>query len=201
VRKKPPWRLLITCIVILILIGTGLIWILNEKGGISWYITAPIAFGIIACILAFLQWFMPMSPSSTPLSTTSTSLAPSAKEVLPQVPPAFVMRLMDPKNQPKGKGAIIVPVDRNEVGQEFHIMKKHEALGNQSTRRKPKVIKDAIANIYTGDGYVFYAATFGSLEPDDYLVWKGPVDTNITDPFRRRGAGVLPDEANIVYFD
>jgi hypothetical protein len=123
------------------------------------------------------------------------------------VPEAFKKRLMDAQKSSE-LGAIIVLAHKNEAGEEIHLLKKQKTLMLLNTSQKKRsslprgleVVKSAIVNKYDGKDYVLYAATFGDLEPEDYLVYRGQLD-DLRVNSRRRGAGVRPGEIYIVDFD
>lgn len=195
--KKPKWRLrlAIAGIIILIFIGLGLIWLLSKKGDDSWL---SIVFVVSGCILAFLQWFVPIPPFTNSLDEAT----------FPQVPPEIEKDLMDAQNPPKGKGAIIVPAAKEDLGQVFYLLDKHEVLTKQIPQRKPRSIAEAVVILHPKPykkGRAFYAATFGSIDPGNYIVWKSvtgtpPINIDLADKTRWRGVGVVADKARIVPF-
>jgi len=178
---------------------TGSVW---RKQNEAFY---NVAEGIRKKVKELTQF--PGSASSIKESQVSSSMPSLEVHNSSNVPEAFRKRLMDAQKSSE-LGAIIVLAHKNEAGEEIHLLKKQKTLMSLNTSRKRRsslppgleVVMSSIVNKYEGKGYVLYAATFGDLEPENYLVYRGQLD-NLRDISRRRGAGVIPGKVYIVDFD
>lgn len=202
-------RIIFAVIVVAVLLSGGFVWILSDKEGISWSVSLPIAFVVLGVVLALLQWLVPTSPpqprvAASQLSAFVSSPQPNTPARIPQTFREEIRRRLAP-----GTGAVVVLVEANQVGQEFHLLEKKIFTTPEPSRQlvptgkgpDQYLVQSAIVNAYRREDYQIYAAVFRDLASGNYGVWMGRLaNVDFSDPIRRRGAWVYAGNIVEVHF-
>lgn len=187
-RGYSKGRIIAVILIVLVLVGVGVIWLLSET--VSLGISIPIVLAVVAVIVAVLQWLVPTMPPSPLTAGRSSDIPETLREEIR-------------RNIPGGTGAVIVKVNSNQVGEEFHLIPDKARIlqsGSRNWRRlvSPNAVRSAVVRRHL-EGV--YAAVFEGLDPMDFLIWKGRLNSDISDPARRRGITVHPGHIEEVVFD
>jgi hypothetical protein len=107
------------------------------------------------------------------------------------------------RNMTDGRGALIVRVNSDQEGEEYHLIPDKTKIlqsGSANWRKwvSPDAIRSAIVRKHL-EGV--YAAVFEDLDVIDYLIWKGRLKSDVRDHVRRRGITVHKGRVEEVVFD
>jgi hypothetical protein len=178
-------RIIVAILIGLALIGVWIYWLLIERESFNG--AYPALVSAVGVIIAVLQWFFPFQP-------------PTDKES-PDIPEAFLERIK--RRLAPRTGAVIVKVNSNQIGEEFHLIPDKARIlqsGSRNWRRlvSTNAVRSAVVRRHSSR---VYAAVFEDLDPVEYLIWKGRLNSDISDPARRRGITVHVGDVEEVVFD
>ena len=107
------------------------------------------------------------------------------------------------RNVTEGRGALIVKVNGNQAGEEFHLIPDKARIlqaGSENWRElvSPNAVRSAIVRQHL-EGV--YAGVFEDLDAIDYLIWKGRLKSDLSDRTRRREITIHRGQVEEVIFD